>query len=138
MEISMQRLSKVLLGSAAAVALASGAVMLSTTEASAQFDIGGMIRGAMEHGYYGGGYRRRGRVHETRRERHSKEAKEEDKDKQDKADKHEDKQVDQAAGGNSGNSNRAEDKGPPSSPPPANSGTPKQPVADIPAFSPSR
>jgi hypothetical protein len=133
----MQRLRKVLLGSAAAVALASSAMMLSTTEASAQFDIGGIIRGAMTHGYYGGGYRRRGRVHETRRDRHSKEAKEEDKDKQEKADKHEDKQVDQASAGNSGNSTRAEDKGPPPSAPADNS-TPQQPTATIPAFSPSR
>jgi hypothetical protein len=137
-EISMQRLSRVLLGSIAAVALASGAVMFSTTEASAQLDIGGIIQGAMAHGYYGG-YRHRGRVRETKRERHPREAKEEDKDKQDKSDKHEDRQVDRAAEGNSGNSNRAEDKGPPqSSPPPANSSTPKQPVADIPVFSPSR
>jgi hypothetical protein len=134
----MQRLNQVLLGSAAVVALVSGAMMLSTTKASAQFDIGGIIRGAVAHGYYGGGsYRRRGRVHETRRDRHSKEAKEEDKDKQEKADKHEDKQVDQASAGNSGNSNRAEDKGPPPSPP-ANNSTPQQPATTIPAFSPSR
>lgn len=77
----MQRFAKVLLGSAAAVALISGVMTLSTTQASAQIDIEGMIRGAMAHGYHGGHYRgRHGRVHETRRGRHSKEHEAKDDD----------------------------------------------------------
>jgi hypothetical protein len=78
----MHRYCKVLLGSAAAVVLISGATVLTTREASAQINIEGLIRGAMSH--YGGGYYRHhrsgGRVHEVRHERGSKEAKDDDKD----------------------------------------------------------
>ncbi len=70
----MSRLGKILLGSTAAVALTSGALTLSATQASAQINIEGLIRGAMsQYGvhYYRG--RRRGRTHEVRRGRHAKE-----------------------------------------------------------------
>lgn len=76
----MHRYCKLLLGSAATLALISGATMLTTTEASAQINIEGLIRGAMSHGYYGGySYRHhRGRVHESSHERRSKKHEEAD------------------------------------------------------------
>lgn len=146
----MQGFAKILLGSAAAVALVSAATVLSTTEASAQFpNIDGIMRG-LSHPYYGGskGYHSRGKAHESKSDHHSKEAKEEGKSKQDKDAKEEDKgkqdsedkQNKQSAEANQGNhSNKAEDKGPPQSSPPANNSTPKQPVAaDVPSLTPER
>jgi uncharacterized sporulation protein YeaH/YhbH (DUF444 family) len=77
----MHRYCKVLLGSAAAVALVSGPTVLTTSEASAQINIEGLIRGAMSHGYYGGYSRHhRGRVHETKHERRSKDQDADDDD----------------------------------------------------------
>jgi hypothetical protein len=139
----MQGFARILLGSSAAAALVAGATMLSTTQASAQINIEGLIRGAMSHGYNGGGtsYRgHHGKVHEARHEhehhsKNSKEANDEDKGKQD----NEDKQDKQSAQANEGNhNNQAEDKGPPQSSPPANTSAQRQPAPDVPAFSPSR
>lgn len=148
----MQGFGRILLSSAAAVVLVSGATVLSTTNASAQFNIEGIIRGAMAHGYYGGGrsyhhHGSSGRVHETRHERHrSREAKEERSK--------EDHPSDQAKQGSQGGTKtievetkatQVETKGPATAPAsnaggvqPAINTTPKQPVADVPALTPER
>ena len=71
----MHRYHKVALKAATAVALAWSAAMFTTSQASAQFGLEGIIRGAMSHGCCGGGgYSRhhRGRVHELRHHRGSK------------------------------------------------------------------
>lgn len=91
----MHRLGKVLLGSTAVAALLSGAVTLPTTQASAQVNIDGLIRGALHE--YNRHYRHRGhhgRTHEARHGRHHRqhEAKDEDSGK----DKHSGDDGDQA------------------------------------------
>jgi hypothetical protein len=87
----MQRFSKVLLGSAAAVALVSSAIAFSTSQASAQISINlGGLGGLIPHGSYGSRYHsRHGRTqHEARHERRSKdkEAKDDDSDNDNSAD----------------------------------------------------
>ena len=137
----MHRYCRLLLGSAAAVALISGATMLTATEASAQINIEGLIRGAM-HSYYGGGgyYRHhRGRVHESSHERRSKkheEAKDDEDNKGGSKDNH----------GSSGHqtadkdsSDRASsDKGSSAVPAANTSSQKQQPVADVPNLTPER
>jgi len=133
----MHRYCKVLLGSAAAVALVSGATVLTATEASAQINIEGLIRGAMSHGYYGGYSRHHhsGRVHETRHERRSKD-KDADEDDDNKAGS-KDKQDHQTADKDSSDKGSS-DKGS-SAVPAANTAPPKQqPVADVPNLTPER
>jgi hypothetical protein len=78
----MHRLTKVLLGSAAALALASGATAFSTTPASAQFTISIPNLGGLGLSY-GGGHRARRtktREHEARHERRSREHEAKDDD----------------------------------------------------------
>jgi hypothetical protein len=152
----MQRYCKVLLGSAAAVVLISGATVLTTSEASAQINIEGLIRGAMSH--YGGGYYRHhrggGRVHEVRHERGSKEAKDDDNDdglSKGKGDQKGNQSADignkdakpssaptQADSGMNSNKSQPETAASNTPPPPAPTAPPPKPNNEIPAFSPSR
>jgi hypothetical protein len=155
----MHRYCKVLLGSAAAVALISGAAMLTTSEASAQqINIEGLIRGALSHSY-GGYYRRHrgGRVHEVRHDRGSKDkdAKENDDDGLSKG--KDDQKGNQSAdigskdakpanapsaptradsGVKKGQQESAASDTTPSTPPPP--APPPKPSNEVPAFSPSR
>lgn len=119
-----------LLGSAAAVALISGAAMLTTSPASAQINIEGLIRGAMSHGYYGGYSRHhRGKVHESSHERRSK-------NKEDADDEGPSKDKDDTA--SKGDVKPAANRGDSSPAPAANANPPRQPVADVPNLTPER
>jgi uncharacterized sporulation protein YeaH/YhbH (DUF444 family) len=135
-ENSMHRYCKVLLGSAAAVALVSGAVMLTTSEASAQINIEGLIRGAMSHGY--GGYSRhhRGKVKESKHERRSKDKDDADDDDSSKGKKEESADTD---GKGSSAQTQVDSSAKKLEPvPAANTSPPKQPVADVPSLTPER
>jgi hypothetical protein len=70
----MRGIGKSLALMAAVPVFVCGLVMLLSTEASAQFNIDGLIRGAIGHGGYGGGYRSRSSGHHTssRSSSHSK------------------------------------------------------------------
>lgn len=131
----MHRICKVLLASAAVVALISGASMLTTREASAQIDIEGMIRGAMSHGY--GGYSRhhRGKVHESSHDRRSK-------DKEDAEDEGPSKDKDDTAGKGdvkpAANRDSGSNKGQQETAASNNSSSGSKPNTETPAFSPSR
>lgn len=79
----MHRLNKIALKAATAVALACSAAVFTTTQASAQFSLEGIIRGAMSRGCCGSGsYSRhhRGRIHESRHHRESKDDEADDDD----------------------------------------------------------
>ena len=133
----MHRYCKLLLGSAAIAALIAGATMVTTTEASAQVDIEGLIRGAMSHGYYGGySYRHhRGKVHESSHERRSKKKEEADDEGSSKG--KDDHSADAGSKDDGkGSSNRAETNS--SATPAANTNPTKQPVADVPNLTPER
>ncbi|MGH6670823.1 MAG: hypothetical protein ACRECV_02470 [Xanthobacteraceae bacterium] len=137
----MHGIGKALLASAATIVLISGAVVLSTGEASAQFNVEGLIRGAIAHGYYGGGGRspRHRRYHETKRDRHSKEARDETRGKGKNKSDHSDKQTQQANQTNRSNDEQAKDKGQSQSASPAMSETrSQQPAVDVPALTPER
>ncbi|MGD0024330.1 MAG: hypothetical protein ABSC37_06835 [Xanthobacteraceae bacterium] len=78
----MRGIGNSLLGTASVIVLLSGTLMLVPNEASAQFNIEGLIGGAMGHGFYGGSRHRatrHGRVHESsKRAREREDAKDED------------------------------------------------------------
>jgi hypothetical protein len=90
---TMRAIGKYLLGSAAAIALLSGATMVMTTEASAQFNIDGIIRGLERGGCCYRGYRHgasRPRSHVSSRRHHEpdsdRDAKDDDSSKADSRD----------------------------------------------------
>lgn len=79
-----------------AIALVAGGMLLwAPTQASAQFNIEGMIRGAMGHPYYngGGGYHSRSSSHHAKS--HSKQDDDTTADKGDKSDKSKEKDATQ-------------------------------------------
>jgi hypothetical protein len=130
---------------AAAVVFLGGALMLMPSQASAQFNIEGMIRGAM--GGYHGGYRYHSSRHYSRHEheasRHSRHERDDDGDKADKT-KEKDATKDEAASANAGthaqpSGGSSGDVGPsePTAAPQKPSNTNK-PTDDQPAFSPAR
>ena len=130
----------------AAVLLAAAAFVLLPTKASAQFNIDGIIRGAIGRGAYG--YRRpshHSSSHESRRDSADK-AKDSDDDA---ADSKTGKGIKSANDGSSGNPRGSDDsqsassgtppppaKGGPSGGPPGGSSKPSS--NDVPAFAPSR
>jgi hypothetical protein len=140
----MQRFAKVLLRSAAVV-LIPGAIVFSTSQASAQFSINiGGLGGLIPHGSYGRSYHsRRGRTHEARHERRSKEreAKDDDSDKDNDRSGHKPDRVElsghappETAASGSPPANAT----PPSAPPPPATPAPTQSSADVPAFTPEK
>jgi hypothetical protein len=128
---------------AAALAFVGGMLLLVPSQASAQFNIEGLIRGAV--GGYHGGYRHSSR-HSSRHEasRHSRHEKDDDSETSDKT-KEKDATKDEAATANAGShaqpsggsSHDVQGAEPTSAPqkPASNSSTPSD---DQPAFSPAR
>ena len=125
------------------VALLAGTATLMTTQASAQFNIEGIVRGAISQGCCGGGYSRRhyGGVHKLRHGHRSKsdEADDEDssKGKDDKAsDTKTDTKADVKPASAVSRVNSRPDQGQPQTA--ASSPPTSKPNTDIPAFTPSR
>lgn len=142
----MARFSKALLGSAAAVAVASGAIAFSTSQASAQISINlGGLGGLIPHGNYGSRYHsRRGKtqheVHHERRSKDREEAKGDDSGKNDSAD-------DGDQGSSKSNHVQLSGHGPQapaSNPPSSNASAPSAPPpatqasGDVPSFTPEK
>ncbi len=137
----MQRFSRVLLGSAAAFALVSGAIAFSTSQASAQIPFIGNLPGFVPHGSFGSSHyhSRHGRSeHEVRHERRSKEkdAKDDDSGKGDDSANNKPDRVQFSAHG-SAPETAASSPPAPSAPAPAppSSG---QPSGDVPSFTPEK
>lgn len=127
-----------LLRTAAVIAALAGLSMLLASQASAQINIEGLIRGAMAHG--GGHYRsHRGRVHESKRERHRGNRKDDDEDEQSAKEEHTHgsnktelsapvKEAPQTAAASP----------PPSAPAPAASASTPKSSGEVPTFTPER
>jgi len=125
------------------VALLAGTATLMTTQASAQFNIEGIVRGAISQGCCGGGYSRRhyGGVHESRHGHRSKsdEADDEDSSKG-KDDKASDTKTDTKADVKPASAVSRVDSRPDQGQPQTAASSPptSKPNTDIPAFTPSR
>lgn len=138
----MPRFSRVLLGSAASVALVSSAIAFSTSQASAQIPFIGGLPGFVPHGSFSGHHTRRGRGdHEARHERRSKdrEAKDDDSEKGDDAGNNKPDHVQLSGHGpETAATNPPSPSAPAPSPPPSTPPSSGQPSADVPSFTPEK
>lgn len=140
----MAGIGKYLAGSAAAAAIACGSLLIVPTDAAAQFNIEGLIRGAIEHGCcYGGGYRYRGAPsrHAKTQTGHSKDG---DSDQGETSDRSKEKDATQVETGANGTHPQQQPSGPTrdasrsvESDAPVKPSSPKA-YDDQPAFSPAR
>jgi hypothetical protein len=140
----MPRFSRVLLGSAAAVALVSGAIAFSTSQASAQIPFIGGLPGFVPNGGFGSHHSRHGRGdHEARHDRRSKEkdAKDDDSGKGDDSGSKPDRVQLSGHGPDHGPETAASNPPSSSAPPPAPPPSPPssgQPSGDVPSFTPEK
>jgi hypothetical protein len=129
-----------------AVALVAGGILLwAPTQASAQFNIEGMIRGAMGHPYYGNGeYRSRSSSHHAKS--HSKQDDDTTADKGEKSDKNKEKDATQVEAPSNNTSSHPSASASPvqdasrsvETDAPARPSGGSAPSSDQPAFAPSR
>ncbi len=103
-EISMCGISKSSVWMAAALVFLCGLLLLLPTEASAQFNIDGIIRGALQHGYNGG--------YGTRSTRHAKSHAKRDNDDDSASDKGKEKDATQEGSTNNSSSTHPQPPGP--------------------------